>query len=87
MLVVAVNERHAELATAYALSELFTFEFTNNLLVTHFVPDMRQGHLSGALVKFVAECQKQIKLQWWVKRTRTAGGKPGKHDIPFFKTI
>jgi hypothetical protein len=41
MLVVAVNGRHAELATTYALANLFTVEFTNNLLVTLFVPDIR----------------------------------------------
>jgi uncharacterized membrane protein YgcG len=95
MLVIAINDRHAELAATYELSNLFTLEFTNSLLVTHFVPDMHQGCLSAAILKFVAACQKAIQkaiqkakdLQWWVDRNTTKVGKFRKHNVPFLNAL
>lgn len=87
MFVIALNDKHAELATTYALSSLFTDGFTNNLLVKNFVPDMRQGKLCVAIVKFVAECRKQVKLQWWMKPGRTERRMSQKFNTPTLNAI
>lgn len=49
LILVAIDDRHVEVATAPRFQSIFDSATTNALLTAHFVPRMRQDDLAGAL--------------------------------------